>query len=328
MTSVQINPHGIDDEYLQALNLCFGRWGDRRQYDWYFKRQTSYPETDVIVLQIDGQLAAGSAVSYRRVALKNDHEIGVGIVTGSWTLPQFRKRGCLTQIIAESAALTAQKGGALLLAFMTEDNPSARTLARAGAAMLPSYYLFSTAQTPAPSEASPLLRLAKSEQVVETLFDRLKESSKGYARFVYPQARDFCAQFVDRAGPTEVFSDGRDNFGIVEAKAETDVLQLCLAAAADEAGITTCLAGFLKHALDHGRRLFLYSTRPDIARAGAKLGLEAKAGYLTVLITDELRVQRALQLQTPLAQQDSYTFARLDSPSFLGHWNVHGGDRA
>jgi len=328
MTSVQINPQGIETEYLQALNLCFGNWGDRRQYDWYFKRQTSYPKTDLIGLQINGQLAAGSAVSYRCVALQNDYEIGVGIMTGSWTLPQFRGRGCFTQIIAESLTLTAQKGGALLLAFVTEENASSRQLAKAGAGLFPSYYLFSTAQTPAPREASPLLRLAKREQVVETLFDRLKDSSKGYARFVYPQARDFCAQFVNRVGPTEVLSDGRDNFGIVEAKANTDRLQLCLAATADEAGIATCLAGFLKHALDSGRRLFLYSTRSDVARASAKLGLETKAGYLAVLIADELRVQRALQLRTPLARQDAYTFARSHSPSFLGDWNVHGGDRA
>jgi hypothetical protein len=328
MTSVQINPQGIEAEYLQALNLCFGNWGDARQYDWYFKRQTSYPETDLIVLQIDGQLAAGSAVSYRRVVLQNDREVGVGIVTGSWTLPQFRRRGCLTQIIAASAGLTAQKGGALLLAFMTEANPSARTLARAGAAMIPSYYLFSTAQTPTPSAARPLRRLAKSEQVIESLFARLQVSGQGYARFVYPLARDFCAQFVNRANPTEVLGDGRDNFGIVEAKADTDLLQLWLAATADEAGSTACLAGFLKHALDRGRQLFLYSTRPEVARASAKLGLATKAGYLTILIADELRMQRALQLQTSLAQQDSCTLARLNSPSFLGHWNVHSGDRA
>ena len=326
MTRMHINPQGIEAEHLRALNLCFGDWGDRRQYDWYFKRQTSYPETDVIVLHVDGQLAAGSAVSYRRVALPNGQEVGVGIVSGSWTLPQFRRRGCLTQIISQSATLTAQKGGALLLAFMTDDNPSARTLARAGAAMIPSYYLRSTAETRLPQETHALSRLAKSDDVIETMFARLQESSNNYARFVYPQTRDFCAQFVERAGPTEVLTDGRDNFGIVEAKADTDILHLCLGSAAEEAG--ACLASFLKHALGRGRQLLFYSTRPDLARAGAKLGLKIKAGYLTVLNTDPSCVQHASVLPTPLARPASYMFAKANSSSFLADWNVHGGDRA
>src|SRR5687767_3736974 len=63
-----INPPGIEDEYLRCLNSCFPGWGDRRTFDWYFRRTTP---ADLIVFQKDGDTAAGSALTYRRLTLPN-----------------------------------------------------------------------------------------------------------------------------------------------------------------------------------------------------------------------------------------------------------------
>src|SRR3989442_4864180 len=141
----------MEGEYLECLNLCYGNWGDRRQYDWYFRRKPAYPDPDLIVLKIDGHTAAGSAVSYRRVVLPNDSEVDVGIMTGAWTLPQFRGRGCFARIIEESLRLTVMKGGALLLGFTTEEKGSFRQLAKAGSVLFSSSYFLSTLQTRLPT---------------------------------------------------------------------------------------------------------------------------------------------------------------------------------
>lgn len=325
MISVHVNPRGMEDEYLKCLNLCYGNWGDRRQYDWYFRRQTAYSDPDLIVLKIDGQTAAGSAVSYRRLALPNDCEIAVGIMTGAWTLPPFRGQGCFARIIEESVRLTALKEGALLLGFAVEERASFRQLARAGSALFPSSYFISTAQTQVPALACQLSRVEQSEQVTRMMYEKLKQSHRGYSHFVYSTEREFRAQFVDRPGTTEILTDRQGNFGIIEKKENTDSLQLLLS---DAHEINNCLAGFLKHTLENGRRLFLYSTRPEIRRACVRLGLESKAGSLTVLIAEASLLQTALKIASPLTIMDSDALAQSGSACFIGPWEAQSGDRA
>lgn len=288
MISVSINPSGIQDEYLRCLNLCFGNWGDRQSYHWYFERRTSYTETDLIVLRENDKLAAGSAVSYRRVAFADGTVALVGIMTGSWTLPQFRGRGHFTQIIKESLRLTAEAGGSALLAFVTEENGSFRQLAKAGAALVPASYLLSTPQTQeARAGHGNLHRLEKSGPVISEVFARLSDDeARRYCRFHYSSEHDFRSQFIDRPGETEIFRDSSGCFGIIEKKGETDILQLFLADVEDEAALTKCLGSFLFHALCEGRKLFLYSTLPTVARACTRLGISIKRGFLTIMTTD------------------------------------------
>lgn len=325
--TVQLNPRGVADEYLKCLNLCFGNWGDRRQFDWYFQRHTALPKPDLIVLKISGETAAGSAVSYRKVALPNDHEIDVGIMTGSWTLPQFRGQGCFARIIEESVQVTTNKSAALLLAFVTEENASFRQLAKAGAALFPASYLVSNPLTHPAAGALQFRAVEKTNEVITAMFDRLEKSSHGYCRLTYATAGDFRAQLVDRPGATEILGDSLGNFGIVERKESTDILQLCLAAEDDHPGIAKCMAGLLNHALARERRLFLYSTRSDVTRAGLSLGLQVKPGQLAVLATEGFQLPQALGVASPLRTSESSQLAQADSPWFLGEWNVQSGDR-
>jgi hypothetical protein len=326
--TLDVNPKGMDDEYLKCLNFCFGDWGDRRKYDWYFRRKTAYPEADLMILKKDHDLAAGSAVTYRTVAFTNDGEVTVGIMTGAWTLPQFRNQGYFARIIEESLRLTALKGGALLLGFTVADRSSFRQLVRAGSALFPCSYIFSTAQTECPEIKSRLSPVKKSSRVIADLSARLYASGKGYSRFSYASEQEFESQFIHRPGETEIFEDDYGNCGIIEKTEDTDILQLYITGSDDESVLTESIASFLGHALGRGRQLFLYSTQPGIARLSRKLGLEVKTGYLDALITDGSRLRDALRIpeSTPLEQTSLLTMA--DSDWFLGSWNLQGGDRA
>lgn len=307
MTSVSINPQGIEEEYLRCLNLCFGDWGNSRSYHWYFRRRTSYPQTDLIVLREDDRLVAGSAVSYRRVACPDGSAASVGIMTGSWTLPEFRGRGHFTRIIEESLRLTSSAGGGALLAFVTEENSSFRQLAKAGAALVPSAYLFSTPTTQGRASAGELQQVEKSERIVLEIFERLNdERARRCCRFLYSSENDFRSQFITRLCETEIYRDSAGSIGIIEKRGETDLLQLFLTGADDEEALTTCLAGFLSRALDRRRKFFLYSTLPALVRAGERLGLGIKRGFLTLLPTG--------------GGEANHTWA--NHP-----WNVQGGDR-
>lgn len=317
----------MDDEYLNCLNFCFVNWGDRRKFDWYFRRKTAYPEADLMILKKDGELAAGSAVTYRTVAFTNDSEVTVGIMTGAWTLPQFRNQGYFARIIEESLRLTALKGGALLLGFAVDDRSSFRQLVRAGSALVPCSYIFSTAQTRCPETKSRPSLVKKSSRIIADLSAKLYASGKGSSRFIYPSEQEFASQFIHRPGETEIFVDDYGNYGIIEKTEDTDILQLYLTGSDDESGMTESIARFLANALGRRRKLFLYSARPAIAHLSRKLGLEVKAGYLTVLIADGSRLRDALKLSEPLIEHTPL-LTRADSDWFLGNWNLQGGDRA
>lgn len=328
MITLDVNPQGMDDDYLKCLNFCFGNWGDRRKYDWYFRRKTSYPEADLMVLTKDNKLAAGSAVTYGRVAFPNGSEVTVGIMTGAWTLPGFRNQGHFAHIIEESLRLTALKGAALLLGFAVDDRSSFRQLVRAGSALFPCSYIFSTAQTECPETKSRLRPLPKSERVMTELSSRLDASGRGCSRFIYASEEEFAAQFIHRPGETGIFDDSEGNCGVIEKTRDTDLLQLYLTGSDDEASITESIASFLVNALGRGQKLFLYSTRPDIASASRKLGLEVKQGYLTVLVADASRLSDALGIPAPTSLKDSSLLTRADSDWYLGAWSLHGGNRA
>ena len=90
MITVHVNPPAIQDEYLRCLNTVFGNWGDAEKYFWYFQRKTSFPDPDLMVLKERDRTLAGSAVSYRQIRFPNGGDAVIGIMTGSWTLPEAR----------------------------------------------------------------------------------------------------------------------------------------------------------------------------------------------------------------------------------------------
>ncbi len=327
MITVHINPPGTEDEYLKCLNASYNPWGNRQQYDWYFRRKTAYPDLDLIVLRIDGRMAAGSGVSYRKLALPNENEITVGLVTGAWTLPRFRDQGCFARVIRESVKVTKEKGGALLLGFVKQSNASSRQMARLGSALFPSLYLKSALQETVIGVAAEFRQVESSEQLIATLFARLKGKSFGYAHFVYADERDFSSQFIDRPAPTEIVSDGDGNFGIIEKREEVDVLQLVVSDSEDVVEMAKVMAGFANYANGKGRQLVSCATTPTIIDAAVNAGFDANAGYLTALIADESSLNNQLPSPVPLAPTDSHLLGDPNSACFLGPWNVHSGDR-
>ncbi len=300
MSTLQINPPDIDKEYLQGLNAAFGNWGDRRQFEWYFRRETIFLSPDLLVFREGGKIAAGSGITYRCVRFPDQEEMIVAIMTGSWTLPQHRGQGFFTRMIETSLQRATERSAQLLLAFVTEDNASFRQLRAFGALLFPSFYLFSTESTPVPNVDTAFEQVEPKEEIVAEMFEKFTGSGAGFARFQYPSPRDFRAQFCDRPHPTEVWSDRNRNFAVIEKRADTNLLQLYLAQ--DEKNF---LADLLVHALKQNRKFFAFTMQEETAVLGHDFGLGLKKGFLTVLPTN----------------------ASVQLPPGL-RWRIQNGDRA
>jgi len=322
MITVDINPSNIQKEYLRCLNIAFGNWGDAEEYFWYFQRKTVFQRPDMIILRNGNQMLAGSGVNYRRLRFPDGQDIVIGIMTGAWTLPEARGQGCFSRIIEESVQLTAQKGGAMLMAFVTEDNASFRQLAKAGSSLVPSTYIFSTPDTPQPKQAALLRGLEKNEQTASAVMEKLKTRYEDQVHFLYPSADHLIANFFHRTMPTEIFCDESNNFSIIEMKPDTYLLQL-FAAENNEA----CIANALNHAFENQRKFFTFTTRTDIADTCKQLGLGTKQGYVTVLMADESKLRSANNISTVWTSNDSTPVVQRECEWFLGEWDVQSGDR-
>jgi hypothetical protein len=281
MIELQINPPGIEREYLRCLNLAFGNWGDARQFDWYFRRKTVFPDADFLVFRRNGKMAAGSAITYRRVRLPDEAEISVGIMTGSWTLPEYRGQGFFSRMIEESVRQTAKKNAKALLAFVTADNSSFRQLQKFGAISFPTCYLFSNGSTPAPKMNSGFEPFKLSKKIVDEMFERSAESGKGFARFVYPAARDFRAQFLERPHRTEILSNSKGDYAVIEKKPGARILQFWLSR--DKDGLTDLFAGVLFE----NQKLMFFTAQKEIRDFAEDSGINTKEGFLTALPVDQ-----------------------------------------
>lgn len=327
MITVRINPAGVEDEYLACLNACFPGWGGRQTFDWYFRRKTSWPYPDLITFENGGRLVAGSAVTYRSVALANGHVIGVGIMTGSWTLPDYRRQGFFSKMIDESKQLTARRNGALLLAFVKADNPSCRRLRSAGAALFPTWYLNSTSETQNLAPASAAARISQSDQILKAMIQRRGELTRDSCHFTYPSVEDFRAQFLERpSGSINTFRDDLGNLAVIESAGEVDNMQLFLPVGGGQAFLEG-LRTFVASAVNRHRRFFFFSTNPAAAELAEPLGLSCKPGYVAAVVTNSLHLRDALPEGKGADLEEAALLAKPESPWFLGQWQIAGADR-
>ncbi|MBS7332308.1 MAG: hypothetical protein KIG88_01760 [Weeksellaceae bacterium] len=138
----KLNPEGIKEQYLNCLNECFGHWGDSQLYEWVFYRECGLVKPDLFLLNTsDDDLMAGSALTYRKLAIPGSDPISTGIMTGSWTLPNARGKGCFTEIISYSKKLVLNHKYNFLTAYVTEQNASFRRLRDFGSLLIPTYYI-------------------------------------------------------------------------------------------------------------------------------------------------------------------------------------------
>jgi hypothetical protein len=318
---LQINPPDAR-KTLSCLNSCFPGWGDERTFKWAYERSMQdQPAPDYLVIMEDGGPIAGSGVNYRQILLPNGASVIAGIMTGSWTLPVARGRGCFTRFIGESIRITRERTGSLLLAFVTEDNSSCRQLCKAGAATFPTSYF-----TLGPEHAPDSWKGGWEEvdSISERLFQRWMGAREGFVRYGYASLGDWRSQIVDRCLKT-VFLQSEDAFVILGDRPDTYQLHAFLAA--DGQSFREILQAAKYYSNRAGKKLFLFSTDSALSEFCRTDGFLEKRGYVTVHVTDWAQLSRALQLAVPKVELPHRIVGDPVSAWFLGRWQLQSGDR-
>jgi hypothetical protein len=296
-----LNPPGIESEYLRHLNACFEGWGDEATFEWCFERRGALPAADLMTLDEDGQVIAGSGVSYRRLRTAAGEAVGVGIMTGSWTVPAARGRGCFRRVIEESRTRAGEGGCALLCAFVTHVNASYRALMAAGAASIPTWYLHSDGGAPAsPAEA---LQLVPHDEVPWAEIHGRAVGAADRTRFEYPDLESWMSQFVGRPHAVRALLAPPSGWALVEEAPRSDRVLLRLGSVG--------LGALLQRASGAGRQLFVFTADEAVAAEAAAVGLVGATGSVCILGTDEATANGGDVGKAVVATR----------------WQIHGGDR-
>jgi hypothetical protein len=324
MIDVLINPPDIKSLYIDCINRCFEDWGGVEYYNWCFNRQVGTYKPDIMILKNNGDILAGSGVSYRKVLTANNSLIIVGIMTGSWTLPIARGQGCFTRIIEESRLLTSEKGGIFLLAFVTEDNASFRRLKNAGSSLYPTNYLFSTEKTPIPKSDYSTSTVTDIDNIIKLILKRLKKDQRGTTHFVYDREL-WKSQFVKRPGLLEFLTINDTNYALIEKKGIND--RLLFLSLEKQEFFDECIKALLQHTLHEKRKLFLFSTSDFWKDTCIKMDLGFSQGFLTTLIANEKEFKKACPGIRESATVIGSRVYDSDINCGIAPWDIQTGDR-
>jgi Acetyltransferase (GNAT) domain len=276
MINTEFNPPEIKESYINCLNTCFRDWGNAETFDWCFCRCVADRMPDLIVLRDGGNLVAGSGVTYRRLQLKSG-TLDIACMTGSWTLPEARNRGCFDQIIEASRAIARDRGCPLLLAYVTATNSSCRSLISAGSYLLPSTYITSSA----------LPYINRKAGTVEDVpyHDALQNRGipENHVHYRY-ESNEWAGQFIHRPRRTRTLRVNGNATAVVETSGEYDrVLQL---SAADSASYVAAMLTLRAASAEYGRTLFAFTVAPPLIDLMEAAGFNVTHGYIAALRTE------------------------------------------
>jgi len=283
MENILINPKDYEDKYIYYLNLCFTNWGTDKDYNWVFNRTVGDKSSDIIIIRNeDNDVIAGSGISYRKLKTENNNTIDIGIMTGSWTLPKARGKGCFSKMIAISKDICNQKGVPFLTAFVMESNPSFRRLSDAGSLLIPTCHFFSK-EVSYPDTGNISVVKEKS-QIKSEIYYKFKKSQNDYLNFHYT-TEEFFQQYINRIKNIELLKIGND-YAIIE---ETESIIKVLFTTYDSlSSFENNIKSIANWGLQNkSKKLFIFSTKEDITEVLKNLEFENLSGYYTVLSTSK-----------------------------------------
>ncbi|MBS0473482.1 MAG: hypothetical protein JSR60_20615, partial [Proteobacteria bacterium] len=204
--------------------------------------------------------------------------------------------------VRSSRDIARERGCALLVAFMTAINHSARALLSAGFRSMPTGYFTAAPDGSATSAEVP--DNATPEQAWA-----LRGSRTEAIRFGYSEG-EWRTQFIDRPSPVEILRLRGGAIAIVEEKNEFDrLLDLIVPPGTSHANAISQMRSI---STGRGRTLFTFAADPETSAMLEAAGFERKSGLAT-----------ALPLETPAAGR---AMAAAGEWPF-GAWRIANGDR-
>lgn len=284
MEEIIINPQDYTTEYIENLNKCFNGWGGEKEYKWVFERKVGDYASDILLIrnEADGVIA-GSGITYRKISKGNKGEIiNIGVMTGSWTLPAARRKGCFSKMIQSSKEICEKKNVPYLTAFVTESNASYRRLESAGSYLLRTYHLFSPEVPFKLNREVEIQELKASTDTIDKLFEAYKKTHIDALSYTY-QREEFLDQYLNRLKKTLILKIN-DDYAVLEDG--TNEVKILLLTYKDPTAFRTNMQLLTNWCLENkSQKAFFFTTKEELFNVCVALGFENVPGYFTILKT-------------------------------------------
>lgn len=272
---MKFNDNPNREAYLANLNECFGSWGNQETFQWVFGEAVGSLAPDLFTIEDEGADIAGSALTYRKLRIPGKEDAGMGVMTGSWTLPASRGKGCFTEIIRYSKKKIQERKVDYLTAFVTDTNASSRRLISEGSVLLPTKYVLSQPDGFPVTDPAEVVFMETSEENIGKIFNRRVEKLKNKIHYVYDLA-SFRHQFLERQGQGVFLAQSQGEFLILE-KTETSFRILF---STDDSPVF--LSSIAAWAHLQQRNVFFLTTSADAGFSEAS-GFKIIPGYFTIM---------------------------------------------
>ena len=284
MNIVEINPKNFEVKYLEYLNLCFPGWGTKKDFDWVFNRKIGKKKADIIIIKNEeGEVIAGSGITYRKIKNNKGNIFYTGTMTGSWTLPKARGKGCFTQIINLSKEICKQNNAPYLTAFVMETNPSYRRLKSEGSDLINSYTLFSpddiTINTDFKTELVKNVDLELIKHIFKSTLITSKKSQYSYS------FEEFNNQYYNKNKNVEILKVN-NSFALIE-EAHNVIKLNYFTSDCESTNYSNKIISLVNWIIkERGKKLMFFTTENKIKQTLKELGFSLLPGYFTILKTN------------------------------------------
>jgi GNAT superfamily N-acetyltransferase len=274
-----LNPRDREEEFLRGLNSSFSNWGGADRFAWAFRRSAGAGAPDLLTLAAEGRLVSGTGISYRVVEGPGAQPFTIGILTGSWTLPAFRRRGAFSRLIEAARQRCGERGARCLLAFTTHWNPSFTALRAAGSVIQETWYLgFATGVT---DTRHPEVK-ARGFRDPAKLAAAASLDKDDALHFAYPRVDHFAGQFLHRPVPTAVV-EVAGALAILERGAAGETLLIAMADGGPrDSWWEHAVARLAESSAGRGLPFFAYTTERSAAETCGRAGFTLSRGAIHV----------------------------------------------
>jgi len=104
---------GDEADILNLLNLCYGQWGNIKQWHWLYTKYPGFTSSDVFIGECNGNIIAHRGLHYRHLDMNARHKVLTVAHGDSAVHPDFVGRGLYSKLHRTTLEAAKNRGACL-----------------------------------------------------------------------------------------------------------------------------------------------------------------------------------------------------------------------
>ncbi|MCR6691291.1 MAG: GNAT family N-acetyltransferase [archaeon YNP-LCB-003-016] len=123
--------HGEEEEIVNFLNLCYGKWGDINKWKYRYLSYPTFDKDNISILEYEGKIIGHGGIHFREMILPNG-AILVGLLGDGAIHPNFRGMKLHSRILRHRFEIACLKSAPLVFGWTLKGSDAYKSDVRAG----------------------------------------------------------------------------------------------------------------------------------------------------------------------------------------------------